>query len=61
MLTALQPPPEPKKPKILPEGEDLPKEERLRNKCINEIIETERDYIADLVLIKEVCYRWHKS
>jgi hypothetical protein len=43
-----------KKPSILPENDSLPKDIRLRNKCINEIIDTERDYIVDLELIIEV-------
>lgn len=43
-----------KKPSILPEGEDLAKEVRLRNKCINEIIDTERDYITDLEIVADL-------
>jgi hypothetical protein len=40
----------------LPEGEELPKQERLRNKTVNEIIDTERDYVNDLNIIIDVCF-----
>jgi hypothetical protein len=43
-----------KREPILSESEDLPKSERLRNKCINEIINTEKDYIVDLETTIEV-------
>jgi hypothetical protein len=43
-----------KKPSILIESDDLPKEKRLLHKTVNEIVNTERDYVDDLETIIEV-------
>ena len=38
----------------VPEGDDIGKPRRLRNKVVNEIINTERNYVYDLVFINKV-------
>ena len=40
--------------RLLPVSEDLPKEERVRNKVVNEIATTERGYVQDLEIIVDV-------
>lgn len=36
---------------ILPVGDDIPEKQRQRNRVINEIVSTERDYVEDLKLM----------
>eukprot|EP01117_Protostelium_nocturnum_P005182 TRINITY_DN1886_c0_g1_i1.p1 TRINITY_DN1886_c0_g1~~TRINITY_DN1886_c0_g1_i1.p1 ORF type:complete len:783 (-),score=233.30 TRINITY_DN1886_c0_g1_i1:44-2392(-) len=38
---------------LLPAGDDIPMDLRMRSKCINEVISTERDYVQDLEFISE--------
>ena len=43
-----------KKDMLLPEGEDLDQILRMRNKTINELLLTEKDYLEDLIILIEV-------
>ena len=45
---------EPPPPPVLPEDDSLPAAQRVRNKCINEIVATEYLYARDLERIQEV-------
>lgn len=45
---------EPPPPPVLPEDDSLPVAQRVRNKCINEIVATEYLYARDLERIQEV-------
>jgi len=55
-LIELEPPDAPIEVPLLPTEEGLPTPVRMRNKVINEIILTERDYVQDLQYLNKVLY-----